>query len=75
MSAEPSEWSTRIARDGGLRGNQDFEALGSLVETLNKIASLELKQSVGAARPAASICARSFPIYESSWSHIVRNPI
>lgn len=37
-----------LARDGGLTGNQDFEALGSLVQTLNKIASLELKQSVGA---------------------------
>jgi two-component system sensor kinase FixL len=37
-----------LARDGSLTGNQDFEALGSLVQTLNKIASLELKQSVGA---------------------------
>ncbi len=34
-----------LARSGGLRGNKDFEALGSLVETLHKIASLELKQS------------------------------
>lgn len=34
-----------LARQGALRGNQDFEALGSLVETLSKIASLELKQS------------------------------
>ena len=33
-----------LARNGGLRGNKDFEALGSLVETLHKIASLELKQ-------------------------------
>jgi len=34
-----------LARGGKLEGNKDFEALGSLVETLNKIASLELKQS------------------------------
>jgi len=33
-----------LARNGRLKDNQDFEALGSLVETLNKIASLELKQ-------------------------------
>ena len=37
-----------LARQGSLAGNQDFEALGSLVQTLSKIASLELKQSVGA---------------------------
>ena len=37
-----------LVRNGSLGGNQDFEALGSLVETLNKIASLELKQSAGA---------------------------
>jgi len=34
-----------LVRHGALNGNKDFEALGSLVETLNKIASLELKQS------------------------------
>jgi PAS domain S-box-containing protein len=34
-----------LARRGGLEGSQDFEALGALVETLHKIASLELKQS------------------------------
>jgi PAS domain S-box-containing protein len=34
-----------LARSGALNGTKDFEALGSLVETLNKIASLELKQS------------------------------
>jgi two-component system, LuxR family, sensor kinase FixL len=34
-----------LVRSGMLLGNQDFEALGALVETLNKIASLELKQS------------------------------
>ena len=36
-----------LARKGSLGGDQDFEALGSLVEMLSKIASLELKQSVG----------------------------
>ena len=36
-----------LARSGRLEGNQDFEALGSLVETLGKIASMELKQSAG----------------------------
>jgi len=40
-----------LARKGSLKGDQDFEALGSLVETLSKIASLELKQSVGALDP------------------------
>ena len=34
-----------LVRSGALTGTKDFEALGSLVETLNKIASLELKQS------------------------------
>ncbi|HWC98346.1 MAG TPA: ATP-binding protein [Candidatus Sulfopaludibacter sp.] len=34
-----------LVRGGTLTGNKDFEALGSLVETLNRIASLELKQS------------------------------
>jgi two-component system, LuxR family, sensor kinase FixL len=37
-----------LVRKGSLRGDQDFEALGSLVDTLSKIASLELKRSVGA---------------------------
>ncbi|HLG96140.1 MAG TPA: ATP-binding protein [Bryobacteraceae bacterium] len=41
-----------LARSGALAGNQDFEALGSLVETLAKIASLELKQSTSGAEPA-----------------------
>jgi two-component system, LuxR family, sensor kinase FixL len=36
-----------LARKGSLKGDQDFEALGSLLETLSKIASLELKRSVG----------------------------
>ncbi len=36
-----------LSRQGSLRGNKDFDALGSLVETLAKIASLELKQSTG----------------------------
>ncbi|MBZ5603047.1 MAG: PAS domain S-box protein [Acidobacteriia bacterium] len=43
-----------LVRGGTLKGNQDFEALGSLVETLSKIASLELKQSVGAAEPSSA---------------------
>jgi two-component system sensor kinase FixL len=34
-----------LVRNGSLGANKDFEALGSLVETLHKIASLELKQS------------------------------
>lgn len=34
-----------LARNGALRNNQDFEALGALVETLNRIASLELGQT------------------------------
>lgn len=34
-----------LVRNGRLQGNKDFEALGALVETLNRIASLELKQS------------------------------
>ena len=34
-----------LVRGGALRDNKDFEALGSLVETLNNIASLELRQS------------------------------
>ena len=34
-----------LVRGSRLNGNQDFEALGSLVEILNKVASLELKQS------------------------------
>lgn len=42
-----------LVRKGSLRGDQDFEALGSLVDTLSKIASLELKQSVGAFEPGS----------------------
>lgn len=41
-----------LARNGALTGNQDFEALGSLVETLSKIASLELKQSTSTSEPS-----------------------
>lgn len=37
-----------LARSGVLQQNQDFEALGSLVETLNRIAAWELKQSATA---------------------------
>jgi PAS domain S-box-containing protein len=40
-----------LARDGALTGNKDFEALGSLVRTLAKIASLELKQSTNQTDP------------------------
>jgi two-component system, LuxR family, sensor kinase FixL len=36
-----------LARSGKLRENQDFESLGSLINTLSKIASLELKRSTG----------------------------
>jgi two-component system, LuxR family, sensor kinase FixL len=36
-----------LARSGDLGKSPDFEALGSLVETLNKIASLELRKSTG----------------------------
>ncbi|HLI84449.1 MAG TPA: ATP-binding protein [Bryobacteraceae bacterium] len=42
-----------LMRKGLLKGDQDFEALGSLVDALSKIASLELKQSVGAFEPEA----------------------
>jgi two-component system sensor kinase FixL len=34
-----------LVRSGQLRENQDFESLGSLIQTLSKIASLELKRS------------------------------
>ena len=34
-----------LIRQGNLHGNKDLEALGAMVETLNKIASLKLKQS------------------------------
>jgi len=43
-----------LARSGTLAGDHDFEALGSLVQTLNKIASLELKQSVGAVEASST---------------------
>jgi signal transduction histidine kinase len=36
-----------LGRNGGLAKSQDFEALGALVDALNKIASLELQQSTG----------------------------
>ncbi len=44
-----------LVRSGSLKGNQDFEALGSLVGTLSKIASLELKQSVAASDPRTDL--------------------
>ena len=34
-----------LARTGTLRGNQDFEALGTLVDALTRIASVQLRQS------------------------------
>jgi signal transduction histidine kinase len=40
-----------LTRNGALTGNKDFEALGSLVQTLAKIASLELKQTTNDADP------------------------
>lgn len=40
-----------LARSGGLTGNKDFEALGSLVQTLAKIASLELKHTTATSPP------------------------
>jgi two-component system sensor kinase FixL len=42
-----------LVRNGVLSGNQDFEALGSLVETLNRIASMELTQS--SSKPQAGV--------------------
>jgi two-component system sensor kinase FixL len=42
-----------LVRNGVLSGNQDFEALGSLVETLNRIASMELTQ--GSSKAQASV--------------------
>ena len=41
-----------LVRNGSLRGNQDFEALGSLVDALSKIASLELKQNAPRSEPS-----------------------
>jgi len=43
-----------LVRKGLLKGDQDFEALGSLVEALSKIASVELKQSVGVSGPGSA---------------------
>ena len=48
-----------LARQGAPARQQDFEALGSLVETLAKIASLELKQSTGSGRAGLRGSARS----------------
>jgi two-component system, LuxR family, sensor kinase FixL len=42
-----------LVRDGGLDGNKDFEALGSMVETLNRIASLQLDH--GASEPQLTV--------------------
>jgi two-component system, LuxR family, sensor kinase FixL len=43
-----------LLRKGSLKGDQDFEALGSLLETLGKITSLELKRSVDAFESSSS---------------------
>jgi PAS domain S-box-containing protein len=43
-----------LTRKGSLTGDQDFEALGSLVDTLSKIASLELKRSAGVSEPGSA---------------------
>lgn len=43
-----------LVRNGSLKGNQDFEALGSLVEALSKIASLELKQSAASSKSSTA---------------------
>ena len=40
-----------LVRGGLLNQNKDFEALGSMVETLNKIASVKLKQIAPGLRP------------------------
>ncbi len=34
-----------LARNGALRGSKDYEAMGALIQTLQKIASMELKQA------------------------------
>jgi two-component system sensor kinase FixL len=49
-----------LVRSGILRGNQDFEALGSLVEVLNRIALMELIQSSN--KSQASIIDLSEPL-------------
>ena len=46
-----------LVRSRILSGNQDFEALGSLVETLNRIASMELTQSSN----KTNVCAVDLP--------------
>jgi len=38
-----------LARNTSLAGNKDFEALGTLIETLEKIAALELRQAASSA--------------------------
>ena len=48
-----------LTRSGKLAGNQDFEALGSLVETLSKIASLELKSTTERSSSGAAKSSRA----------------
>jgi two-component system, LuxR family, sensor kinase FixL len=42
-----------LARNPALSGNEDFQALGSLVEGLEKVATLELRQSSGSEQLAS----------------------
>jgi PAS domain S-box-containing protein len=46
-----------LARDSSLAHNKDFEALGTLIQTLEKIAALELRQTP---YPAARVDLRAF---------------
>ena len=59
-----------LARSGALQADRDFEALGSLVETLTRIASVELKQSQRPARWPASTCSKPWMSCASSLSPI-----
>jgi two-component system, LuxR family, sensor kinase FixL len=42
-----------LSRNAALARNEDFQALGSLVEGLGKVASLELRQSAGSEQPTS----------------------
>ena len=61
-----------LVRNGALKGNKDFEALGSLVETLNRIASLELKSSRPTPRSAASTWPKPSTTCASCWNPTAR---
>ena len=64
-----------LARAGALTGNQDFEALGSLVETLNTIASLELRQSAADSRADGADLGEILETCASCSNPIARKPI